>query len=147
MARTPSALAARRPTFSLRSLAVSSLVFGCTGFLAGLAPNYLTFALLAPVLGVTALTLITSANGYMQMNTAASVRGRVMALYLMVMMGGTPLGAPFLGWVGEVYGARWTLLVGGGLTVLGVVAAVAVHQWAEGRRYPHFDPRATEQVA
>ena len=58
--------------------------------LAGLMPSYLTFALLAPVTGLTALTFITSANTYMQLHTDAGVRGRVMALYLMIFMGGTP---------------------------------------------------------
>ena len=62
--------------------------------LAGLMPSYLTFALLAPVTGLTALTFITSANTYMQLHTDAGVRGRVMALYLMIFMGGTPVGAP-----------------------------------------------------
>ena len=36
-----------------------------------------------------------------------------MALYMMIFIGGTPLGAPLVGWIGEVYGARWTLLFGG----------------------------------
>ncbi|WP_110240786.1 MFS transporter [Nocardioides gilvus] len=140
-------VAARREVTSLRTLSLAAVTFGTAVTVAGLAPSYVTFALLCPVLGLSALTLITSANTYMQLNTKASVRGRVMALYLMVMMGGTPLGAPFLGWIGEVLGARWTLLLGGGLTVVGVVAAVGVHQWLEGRRQPHFDPRAREQVA
>ena len=49
-----------------------------------------------------------------------------MALYLMVFMGGTPLGSPFIGWIGETFGARWTLIAGGGLTILGVLVSVAV---------------------
>ena len=48
------------------------------------------------------------------------MRGRVMALYMMVFMGGTPIGSPFIGWVGEQFGARWTLIGGGLLTILGV---------------------------
>ena len=88
--------------------------------LAGLMPTYLTFALLTPITGLTALTFITSANTYMQLNTDAGVRGRVMALYLMIFMGGTPIGAPIIGWIGQEYGARWTLLGGGLLTIAGV---------------------------
>jgi MFS family permease len=42
------------------------------------------------------------------------------------MMGGTPIGAPILGWLGELFGPRWTLLAGGGLTVLGVLASALV---------------------
>ena len=76
-----------------------------------------------PLLGFTALTMITAANTTMQLATAPGMRGRVMALYLMVFMGGTPLGSPFIGWIGEQFGARWTLIGGGGLTILGVLAS------------------------
>jgi hypothetical protein len=41
-----------------------------------------------------------------------------------VLMGGTPIGSPLIGWVGQVFGARYSLLVGGGLTVLGTVGSV-----------------------
>jgi MFS family permease len=50
----------------------------------------------------------------------------VMALYMMVLMGGTPIGAPILGWVGEVFGARWTLIGGGALSTLGVLLCVVL---------------------
>jgi MFS family permease len=121
-------------TVRLRLVLGSGIVFGAVVVLSGLMPTYLTFALVAPVLGVAALTLITSANMYMQLHSAAEVRGRVMALYLMVFMGGTPLGAPLIGWVGENLGARWTLLLGGGITVAGVLLATAVHAWLGRRR-------------
>ena len=49
----------------------------------------------------------------MQLHTDPGMRGRVMALYMMIFMGGTPLGAPVIGWVGETFGARWTLILGG----------------------------------
>ena len=89
-------------------------------------PSYLTFALVLPLCGITALTLITTANALVQMSTDAVVRGRVMALYLAIFMGGTPLGAPLLGVVAERFGARWTLVGGGSLTVLGTLLATAV---------------------
>ena len=102
--------------------------------LAGLMPSYLTFALLAPVTGLTALTFITSANTYMQLHTDAGVRGRVMALYLMIFMGGTPVGAPIIGWIGEEYGARWTLLGGGLLTIAGVALSAGLYLRADRAR-------------
>jgi len=105
----------------------AALAFGLSVMLAGLMPSYLTFALLAPVTGLTALTFITSANTYMQLHTDAGVRGRVMALYLMIFMGGTPVGAPIIGWIGEEYGARWTLLGGGLLTIAGVAVSAALY--------------------
>ena len=102
--------------------------------LAGLMPSYLTFALLAPVTGLTALTFITSANTYMQLHTDAGVRGRVMALYLMIFMGGTPIGAPVIGWIGHEYGARWTLLGGGLMTIVGVVLSAMLYLRLERAR-------------
>ena len=76
-------------------------------------PSYLTFALMTPLLGLAALTMITAANAFMQLHTDEGMRGRVMALYMMIFIGGTPLGAPLIGWIGEEFGARWTLIVGG----------------------------------
>ena len=132
---TGALLAARREHVRHRLVVGSAIAFGATVVLAGLMPTYLTFALLTPVTGLTALTFITSANTYMQLNTDAGVRGRVMALYFMVFMGGTPVGAPIIGWIGQEYGARWTLLGGGMLTILGVVLSAALFLRAErGRR-------------
>ena len=129
-----SLLAARRRSVRLRLVLVSGAVFGAVVVVSGLAPGYVGFAALAPVTGLAALTLITSANMYMQLHTAAELRGRVMALYLMVFMGGTPLGAPVIGWIGEEFGARWTLVGGGAVTLVGVVVAGLVHVRMERRR-------------
>ncbi len=123
---TGALMAARREGVRHRLVVGAALAFGGTVVLAGLAPTYLAFALLAPVTGFLALTLITSANAYMQLNTEAGVRGRVMSLYLMIFMGGTPVGAPIIGWIGEEFGARWTLLGGGTLTILGVALSALV---------------------
>ena len=129
---TGALMAARRTTrIRLRLVAGAALVFGLVEIVAGLVPTYLTFVLVVPLLGFSALTMITAANTTMQLATAPGLRGRVMALYLMVFMGGTPLGAPFIGWIGEQFGARWTLIGGGGLTILGVLVSVVV--FARGR--------------
>jgi len=123
---TGALLAARRTHIRLRLVVGAALVFGVVEIAAGLMPTYLAYAAIVPLLGLTALTMITAANTTMQLATAPGLRGRVMALYLMVFMGGTPLGSPFIGWLGEQFGARWTLLGGGSLTILGVLASVAV---------------------
>ena len=57
-----------------------------------------------------------------------------MALYMAIFMGGTPVGAPLLGWVAEHFGARWTLIGGGALTVLGTIVAAAVFARRQGVR-------------
>ncbi len=129
---TGALMAARRKRIRLRLVAGAALLFGVVEIMAGLAPTYLTFMLIVPFLGFTALTMITAANTTMQLATAPRLRGRVMALYLMVFMGGTPLGSPFIGWIGEEFGARWTLIAGGGLTILGVLASVAVFTRGRG---------------
>ncbi len=129
---TGALMAARRTRIRLRLVAGAALVFGVVEIIAGLAPSYLTFMLIVPLLGFTALTMITAANTTMQLATAPGLRGRVMALYLMVFMGGTPIGSPFIGWIGETFGARWTLIAGGGLTILGVLVSVAVFTRGRG---------------
>lgn len=117
-------VAAGRDTPRPRLIVAGAVVFGLLEMVAASAPSYVVFALATPLLGFAALTMITSANAYLQLTTEAGMRGRVMALYLAVFMGGTPLGAPLLGWVGEAFGPRWTLWLGGGVTAVG---ALAVH--------------------
>ncbi len=127
-----SLLAARRAVARQRLVVGAAFAFGTSVVVAGLMPSYLTFAIVLPVCGITALTLITSANSFVQMSTEQHVRGRVMALYLAIFMGGTPVGAPLLGWVAEQYGARWTLVGGGALTMLGTSIAVLVFTRTQG---------------
>jgi len=129
---TGALMAARRTRIRLRLVAGAALVFGAVEIVAGLVPTYATYVAVVPFLGFTALTMITAANTTMQLATAPGLRGRVMALYLMVFMGGTPLGSPFIGWIGEQFGARWTLIGGGGLTILGVLLSVAVFTRGRG---------------
>ncbi len=120
-------LAARRTRAPrLRFVVGAALVFGVIEVAAGLMPGYWTFAAFLPLVGLASLLTLTAANAAAQMGSDPQVRGRVMALYSMVLMGGTPIGAPLLGWVGEVFGPRWTLIGGGGLTVVGVLLSVLV---------------------
>ena len=122
-----SLMAARRVRVRHRMVVGAAITFGAIEVVAGLAPSYLLFALLCPIMGLCALTMITSANAFMQLHTDPGMRGRVMALYMMIFIGGTPLGAPAIGWVGEVFGARWTLIAGGLLTVLGTALSAALY--------------------
>ena len=84
--------------------------------------------------------MLTAANATMQLEPTPLLRGRVMALYMTVVMGGTPIGSPFIGWLGEQFGARWTLIGGGGLTILGVLATAACARPARGRGRPRARP-------
>ena len=146
---TGALVAARRETVRHRLIIGAAVVFGAVEIVAGLAPSYAAFALLTPLLGLSALTMITAANAFMQLHTDAGMRGRVMALYMMIFMGGTPAGAPVVGWVGEEYGARMTLIGGGAMTILGVVLAAGVFLGRDRRRrasVPATPDRAPDQT-
>ena len=125
-ALTGALLAARRVRIRLRLLVLAAVGFGLAEIVAALLPSYVAFAAFAPVIGLCTLTLLNSANALLQVESDPALRGRVMALYMTIVMGGTPLGSPFIGWIGEHLGPRWTLLVGGGLTLAGVLVAVLV---------------------
>ena len=127
-------LAARREAPRLRLMVAAALAFGVVEVVIALMPTYLTFVALTPLLGITALTTITSANTLIQLRVAPELRGRVMALYLMVFIGGTPLGSPLVGWVGEVLGARWAIAVGGLASILGTLLCVALFARGLSRR-------------
>ncbi len=118
-------LAARRSRPRLRFVVLAGAAFAVIEIIAGFMPTYVSFAAVLPLLGLCALTMITSANAMIQLTSSPMMRGRVAALYLMVFMGGTPFGAPLIGWVGETYGARWMLIGGGTVTLLGIGLAIA----------------------
>ena len=120
---TGALLAARRGYPRRVVLVLASGAFAVAEIAAGLMPTYWLFAAWLPVVGVCALTMLNSLQTVVQLTVAADIRGRVMALYMMILMGGTPFGAPLLGWVGQTFGARWTLLGGGATTLLAVVGA------------------------
>jgi MFS family permease len=88
-------------------------------------PSYETFAVALIPVGLSSLTLMTAANATVQMTTDPEMRGRVMSLYMAIFMGGTPIGAPIIGWVGEEFGARWTIAVGGLISLLAALGAIA----------------------
>jgi len=111
----------RRP--SLLFLVGMAITFGVLEVAAGLMPTFGLTALLFVPTGFAMLTFSTAANSSVQLGVEPTMRGRVMALYIVCFMGGTPLGAPIVGWVAGAFGPRWGLL-GGGLAC--VLAAVAV---------------------
>ncbi|MGH3424730.1 MAG: MFS transporter, partial [Nocardioidaceae bacterium] len=125
-------IAARRARPRQRLVVGSGVLFCLVEVLAGLMPTYLTFAVVLPLLGLTALTMSTAANATMQLTVSPQMRGRLAALYMMIFLGGTPLGAPFIGWVGETFGARWTLVGGGLMALVGILACTAMFTSSQG---------------
>ena len=144
---TGALLAARRGRIRHRLVIAAAVVFGLAEIVGGLMPSYASFAIWTPVIGIASLTLITSANASFQMSVDPVMRGRVMALYMMVFMGGTPIGAPIVGWVGEAFGPRWTLIGGGAATVLGTLIAVLVFSRAKGLiGHAHEHPQVAKDL-
>jgi MFS family permease len=105
-------LGASRQTPKFTSLLVGSAIFGIGCTLAALAPNYWSFAAALVVIGVASLIFTNTTNSLMQLATEPTMRGRVMALRVGVALGGTPIGAPIVGWVADSLGPRWALGVG-----------------------------------
>ncbi|MFJ5955177.1 MFS transporter [Paenarthrobacter sp. NPDC092416] len=123
---TGALLSARRGRPRLRLIFLAAGGFGVASALAALAPNAVLFGMALVPCGLFALTVITSANGYVQSTTEPVMRGRVMSLYMAIFMGGTPIGAPLVGWVANAGGPRWAV---GVAAVSGVSAAVVGLIW------------------
>jgi MFS family permease len=113
-----------KPRF--RSLLVASVTFGIGCTLSALSPGYWWFAAALAVIGIAALTLTTATNSMMQLSTEPSMRGRVMALRVGVALGGTPIGAPFAGWVANHFGPRWALGIGAAAGIGAAVVALSI---------------------
>lgn len=109
----------RRP--QLKYVSSGALAFGICTFISALMPSYVTFALVLPLCGFFAIFTTVSASSFIQANTTSALHGRVVGIYIFVYVGGTPVGSPFIGWIGQVAGPRWSLFIGGGITA--VVAA------------------------
>ncbi|MEO7132332.1 MAG: MFS transporter [Dermatophilaceae bacterium] len=124
-------MSARRPHPRLRILLVSLVGFTVSTALLSTAPNYVMFAIYLVPTGLAALTALTTANAMVQLNVDPSMRGRVMALYMAIFMGGTPVGAPIIGWIGDAWGARWTIAIG---TIAVGASLVAVAIWFSRRQ-------------
>ena len=117
-------IGARRKTAPRgRFIVGMALTFTVIEIVVGLMPNYWAYAAVLPVMGLASLLTLNAANMSVQIGVDPHLRGRVMAIDMMLMQGGTPIGAPFLGWIGGVLGARWTLIGGGGLALIGVAAS------------------------
>lgn len=116
-------IAARRGYPRLATIVAALLGFAIATLALTLSPWYWVYSLLLIPTGFLSITVMTTANSRVQLTTEPEMRGRVMALYMVVFLGGTPLGAPLVGWIGEVWGARATLFVGAAAT--GLVAILA----------------------
>lgn len=114
-----------------RFLIGSAVLFGLFTVIAGLMPTYASFALLLVPTGAAGLMFSVANNSFVQLGVDPQMRGRVMALYFMCFMGGTPVGAPLVGWIADRFGAPWGLILGGAVCVVAGLGAAA---WLAYRR-------------
>ncbi|MET7450715.1 MFS transporter [Streptomyces sp. NPDC005574] len=150
-------LAARRATTRMRVLIAAAVAFGTMELVAATAPSLWLFALLMAPIGMFGMTVNVTANTSIQMTTDPAMRGRVMALYMMVFLGGSPVGAPIAGWITDAYGVRAGMAVGGAvaaaaaITVGLVLARVGNLRLSVGWHHGHprvaFVPRERKELA
>ena len=127
------AAARRRPSYSL--LVVVTFAFGVFIVAVALAPSLPLMLLFLVPMGVTSVLFIATSNSLLQLYSTGVMRGRVMALWAMVFLGSTPIGAPLTGLVAGHFGARLALVIGGVATLLSAVgAAVALRRIRDVRR-------------
>ncbi|UOQ58142.1 MFS transporter [Leucobacter allii] len=115
-------LAARRPSARMRVVIVAVGGIGLVSLLAALMPSFWTFAATLVCFGLAISTMLTTANGFVQTTSDPAVRGRVLALYMAILMGGTPIGAPLVGLAADALGPRSTLVISAiaGLLAFGI---------------------------
>ena len=96
---------------------LGGIAFSASIMMLSILPNYITYVIWLPICGVTALTTLVSANSIVQTSTDPAIRGRVMGLYLLIFMGGTPFGSPLIGATTDLIGIRPTIAVCGGVSL------------------------------
>jgi MFS family permease len=133
-------LAARRDRARIRVVIGGTLLFAAAAAVSAFMPTYWAYAVTLMFTGFAVVTMLTTANGYVQTTTDPALRGRVLALYMAILMGGTPVGAPIVGWVADEWGPRAAILLG---AIAAVVAFAIGATWliVSGRLHRHEQRR------
>jgi MFS family permease len=134
-------LSGARNRVTPRLLVGAAIAFGLAETVVALAPALWLQVGALVVLGAISVTFTASAQSTIQLTVEPALRGRVMALYSVVFLGSTPIGAPLVGWLAEAAGARLGLLVGAAAAlVTGIIARAA---YARDRREHRAGARVT----
>ncbi|GAA5151647.1 MULTISPECIES: MFS transporter [Amycolatopsis] len=126
---TGSLMAARRMTKGgprVRLLLISAFALGAVEFAAAFMPSYLAFGIALIPLGFATITFLNTANSLVQTAVSPEMRGRVMGIYVLVLIGGNPVGGPMVGWMADTFGGRSPFYIGGVVSALAAVACAAV---------------------
>ncbi|MGE5827671.1 MAG: MFS transporter [Micromonosporaceae bacterium] len=124
----------RRSRPSVYVVIGAAIAFGALETLVGFAPTFWTTALLLLPTGFFMIFFAQASNQRLQLGTDAAFRGRVMALFVLVFLGTTPIGAPAIGWLTEHYGPRLGIWLGGLCSMLAGLAALAWQLRRSGAR-------------
>lgn len=135
-----SLMAARRKTVRMLYIVGGAFGFGIAVAIAAFMPNYWLYALMLIPVGIMALTFMNACNTTVQLTTESRMRGRVLAVYMAVLQGGTPIGAPLVGWIATEFGARWSLGVG---AIAAVIAAIGALIAMNRRNHVRFRDQLT----
>jgi len=119
-------MAARRERARIRVVIYAAGGFGLASLVSSLMPVYWMYGAMVVFVGYATVSMLTTANGYVQTTTDSQLRGRVLALYMAVIMGSTPVGAPIVGWVATAFGPRLAIQVGG---TAGIVSCIIGAVW------------------
>jgi MFS family permease len=126
-------LAARLRSLGRKGIVLAAGLFGLSQLVAALMPNLVLFIVMLVVVGLMTLLFLTSAATAVQLEAGPEIRGRVMALYLPLLLGGHALGGLLAGWLTEQFGVRTGLVVTGGLGML-AAAVIGLLLWRHARR-------------
>jgi MFS family permease len=123
-----------------RLLCGTGLAFGIGICIASLAPSLELFIALLVLVGAGQIAFLSVTNSSLQLMANPTMRGRVMAVYTITLLGTTPIGGPLVGWISDTFGPRWGFAVGGVATIIGVLTFGLAFMRA--RRTAHDDARA-----
>ncbi|WP_086662655.1 MFS transporter [Lentzea kentuckyensis] len=114
--------AARRKTPKLTVFIGAGVVFGALEIVSGLMPTMILTGLMMIPVGIAMMTFNTTANATIQLAVEPEMRGRVMGIYMLVFLGGNPVGGPLMGWLGEING-RAPIIIGGAVSMIVTITA------------------------
>ncbi|WP_026360713.1 MFS transporter [Amycolatopsis nigrescens] len=120
----------------VRVLLLAALGLGLLEVVAAFMPSYLAFGIALVPLGYATMTFLNTANALVQTAVSPEMRGRVMGLYVLVLIGGNPIGGPMTGWMADAFGGRSPFVIGGAISVLAVLACAFVLVRRGGVRLP-----------
>lgn len=119
----------RRGSLRLRTIVFGAMLYGLLQLLAGIAPFYPMFLAILPAIGLSRLLMMTASETMVQLSSNLTIRGRIMAFWVMVVVGGQAVGGPLMGWLAEELGSKTAMAISGGVpAVAAVVIAILLAQ-------------------